>query len=114
MPKSVGAILFSTGHPAPLILGDGQRINVTSGAVATSAEPLSPIVVTANDNTPLVIIRATAWTYVAFGDNSVAATSSNSILVPPGEGVYYLTSTDTHVSVLQVAEAAAVQFEGVR
>ena len=109
MAKSAASVKFDTGTAVPMLLGTGNRANIaaTGTGTAATATGLPTGAAITSDNTPLVIIRATDYMWFRFGMGAVAATAdANSILLPPGEGIYAIPAGATHFSVLEYTAAA--------
>lgn len=96
------------GQPIPVPVGSGSRVNLTAGSsTSNSALPTS--------TSGLVIVRATDYVWLNFGTGAVTASAAaTSILMAPGEGVYRVPTTATHVAVLRVGSSdVAVQLESL-
>lgn len=97
-------------QPVQVMVGTGTRVVVTASGTALAATALPDTGVA-----KAFYVRCTDYIWLVFGDNSVAATSdADSILCPPGEGVYVQLAQPTHFSVLRVgASDVTVQIESI-
>jgi hypothetical protein len=97
------------GAPLQVVIGTGTRVNLTAGVASSNAALPA-------GTSRFVLIRSSDFVWLNFGTSGVTAAANNtSILCAPGEGVYAVASSATHVAVLRVGAAdVPVQAESIR
>jgi len=99
------SVVYPNGQAVPIYVGKGSRANVASTATPSAATAIP-------DSANVIVIRSTENCYIAFGDDSVSATSdADSILFVRGEVVYPVSTGVTHFSVVRVGTDGVVQVE---